>query len=444
MYLKKALTALLLLALLCGAALPASADKVSANPLLDPYTVEYVRTQDDFLNILFLGLDVTTGDIRASGNKRTVMKSHTDVVMLLSINKTKGRMDLLSIPRDTLVYVPGVHGVYKLNAAFNTATNYNEGFRHVKDTVSWFLGGLRIDAFCAVDLAAMRTLTDMMGGIDYDLEMTYTGSSGTKYKAGYQHLDGMGIVDYVRARTNATQDANDMGRTNRDRLMMIAIFEKLKSDINMVNELWAETQKSTVNFYTDMNGIRVITDLWDFFQDIDSTEIGSHMISGVYDKAGYVLGYWNLNITDQAQRIAKIKELYGIDAQEIPYSSAEYCNWLLNYGFQATQHIRQAKLILDYARMKAKAGWKDAINKLSSRIDAAVEAFDTASVRLRSKTNGELATALTSMRRAAEDLVKLCNYPDEYSWRPQTGKNKNGELWYQDPLVNDYNKINWR
>ena len=45
---------------------------------------------------------------------------------------------------------------------------------------------------------------DLIGGIDYDLDMAYTGSSGRTYQKGYQHLDGTGIYDYMRARRNAT------------------------------------------------------------------------------------------------------------------------------------------------------------------------------------------------------------------------------------------------
>ena len=438
MKMKRIVSALLLAVLLCSLALTGLAEKKSDVPLLDPKKLTYTKTKDKFMHILFLGLDVTSGDIHASGGKRTVMKSHTDVIMLLSINLTKGRMDLLSIPRDSLCYVPGVHGVYKINAAFNTASNYNEGFRHVKETVGWFLGGLKIDYYCAVDLQAMRRLIDLMGGIDYDLEMTYSSKDGTrKYKAGFQHLDGMGVVDYVRARTNATQNADDMGRTKRNRNMMLALFDRLKSDSNMINELWAETQKSSVNFFTDMNGLRVINEMWDFVQDIDAAQIGSYMIPGTYEL--YVLGYWNLNITDQKERIKIIKELYGYTAKELPYTSKNFCKWLLNGGFQATQNIRQARLILEYAKTRSKPSkdLKSAITTLDKAIDTAVSAYDTAAVKLRATANKDLTNACKKMRTAAEKVVKLSKYKKDVTW-------EKAKLWYRDPLIVDYPKIDWR
>ena len=437
---KKLVSFFLLFILLLSIALPASASKKSSVPLLDPQTVKYVKTKDDILNILFLGLDVSSDRIRASANKRTVMKSHTDVIMLLSINKTKNRMDLLSIPRDTLCYVPGVHGVYKMNAAFNTAKNYNEGFRHTKETVSWFLGGLKIDFYCALDLEAMHTFGDLMGGIDYDLEMSYASTDGKrKYKAGYQHLDGMGIVDYVRARKNATIAHDDMGRTNRNRMMMIAIFDKLKSDMNMINQLWAAGQKSTVNFFTDMSGVRFITDMWDFFQNIESADIGSYMIPGVYEE--WVLGYWNLNITNQQERIRIIKELYGYTAKEIPYTSKAFCSWLLNGGFQATHRIRLARDILEYVKLHSNVSknkeLKTAVTALEKSIDAAVEAYDLAATKLQAKRTQNMNHAIDSMKTALDKVVKLSGYSKSYSWSKDS-------LWYKDKYIVDYPNIDWR
>jgi LCP family protein required for cell wall assembly len=347
---KKILSFMLLFVLLFCAAIPeASAQKTSITPLLDPQKVKITQTQDEFLNILLLGLDLSTGVHHASGNKRNLMDAHTDVVMLVCINKTKGRIDLLSIPRDTLVYVPEVHGIYKLNAAFNTATNEREGFRHTTNTVSWLLGGVKIDAYCAVDMAAMYTMVDIIGGVDFDLEMNYVGTSGTKYKAGFQHLDAMGVGDYVRARTNATVDRNAMGRTARNRRMIIAIFDKLKGDMNMLNELWAVKDRKDVLFFTDMKGLYGITDMWDFLQTIDSAQIGSYMISGDYHL--YVLGKYNANITDQKQRIETVKTIFGFEPDEIPFVSEEFCTWFRqpNGGCLYTQNIRQARLILDYA-----------------------------------------------------------------------------------------------
>ena len=86
-------------------------------------------------------------------------------------------------------------------------------FALAMSAVEWLLGGIRIDYYFAVDMNTMIALGDTIGGVDFDVEMSYTGHSGAEYHMGMQHLDGVGITDYLRARTNATVDGTDIART---------------------------------------------------------------------------------------------------------------------------------------------------------------------------------------------------------------------------------------
>ena len=116
---------LLRLALICLAclsvALPALAVDESKNPLVDPKPVtEYTKTEKEYLNILLAGIDYYGGSLGPGGSvKNKLAACHTDAVLVASVNLTDKQINLISIPRDTLVYVPGVHGIYKINAAMN-------------------------------------------------------------------------------------------------------------------------------------------------------------------------------------------------------------------------------------------------------------------------------------------------------------------------------------
>ncbi len=45
---------------------------------------------------------------------------HSDVMIVLAINFKENKVDMISLPRDTYVNaMPGVKGVYKLNASIN-------------------------------------------------------------------------------------------------------------------------------------------------------------------------------------------------------------------------------------------------------------------------------------------------------------------------------------
>ena len=90
----------------------ASAEIESINPLLTPMVIdEYTQTEDEFVNILLLGIDYGGKAWHTSGGKVALEECHTDGVVVVSLNLTKDTISLISIPRDSLTYVPGVKGI---------------------------------------------------------------------------------------------------------------------------------------------------------------------------------------------------------------------------------------------------------------------------------------------------------------------------------------------
>jgi anionic cell wall polymer biosynthesis LytR-Cps2A-Psr (LCP) family protein len=167
------------------------------NPLINKYATvitddENISLSSDVINVLLLGIDNQDKNY----TYRTEM-AHTDAMLLLSINLAADRsgpmFNLISIPRDTMAYVPAVKGIYKINSAINCGDalgvgvsradddavvgESQAGFKAVCDTVSWLLGGIGIDYYCAVTMDAMEELGDVIGGIDFDVEMSFTGHS---------------------------------------------------------------------------------------------------------------------------------------------------------------------------------------------------------------------------------------------------------------------------
>lgn len=215
------------------------AEEVSHNPIIEPLkTIPKLQTKDRFTNILLLGVDYGFPGYWGSHHKKVLQECHTDAFMVLSINMTTSEVNLVSIPRDSVTYVPGVRGLYKLNAAFNCAETIEEGCLRACEAASWMLGGVPMDYYACVDLAAMIALCDHIGGADLELEMGYTGHSGKYYSSGKQHLDGQGLADYARARKNATRNANDVGRTGRQRQVVSAILKVLKDNPSKIKSAW--------------------------------------------------------------------------------------------------------------------------------------------------------------------------------------------------------------
>ena len=435
---KKLISQILLLVMLvaCFAGQTVAAEEVvSKNPLIDPQTVEAAKTPQRYTNILLVGIDLAFPGYAASAywDKTDLLDCHTDSIMVVSINMTTDEVNLVSLPRDTLTYVPSVHGIYKLNAAFNCANTVEEGLKRISDAASWLLGGITIDHYCAVDMDAMVKLGDFIGGVDMELEMTYTGNSGRKYKKGMQHLDGVGIMDYIKARPNATVNANDIGRTARNRATMTAIFHKIKSDASLIKSGWDYANSGEINFYTDMTLAKVLN----LANKVKNAEtIGSHVLTGKYMSA---LANWNFTFTDQEHRIGVIKEVYGIDVEEIPYVSLAYTKWLMAEGFTTSRYVAISRDIL--AQFKDQENMTDAqkaaVEKLEAALTETITAFDAAADAMgENGTNSKMITARRAMREAANKVYTLFTGA-EYNWY-------SGKLWYADPMINDYPDIVWQ
>lgn len=425
-----------------GAACPAMAWETSRNPLLDPQPVTLVETEDEFYNILLAGIDLGNyNGYWASGGKNTLEDCHTDVIMVISLNKTKNQVSLVSLPRDTFTYVPGVHGVYKLNAAVNCADSTEEGLQRVCDAASWLLGGVPIHSYVAVDMEALISLVDAIGGVDFEMDMSYKGHSGIVYYEGMQHLDGVGVMDYVRARKNATVEHNDIGRTRRGRDMMLTIFDKIQQNMkeegmgglmmDLINLIFSEE----FNILTNLSMTDLLS-LADVALSIGgSDDIGSYVLDGGYSLA---LNDWNFTFTDQENRKNVLRDVYGIEAEEIPYVSWGYTPWLLEYGFPVSRQILIAREIIDYGKQQnLTEKQRQALEELENQHDVTVQAFDKAADEQTIGANDELTQARTRLRKLGEEAADALGYMRDAKWNTST-------LWYRDSYVCEYTEIDWR
>ena len=466
MNLKKLLTSVLLVTLLAGCvAVPGMAEvNKSVNPLVDAQELVKTHVDDDVLNVLLLGNEHGFAGYTpsAGGAKEAkgigLLAYHTDTVMVLSVNQTQGKINLVSIPRDTLAYVPGVYGAYKLNAAFNCATTIKEGIRHASDTVSRLLGGVKIDAYVFVDMGALVKLGDAMGGIDFDMDMAYTGHSGRTYSAGMQHLDGQGMMDYVRARKNATiESGSDQGRTTRNRQMVTAIIKKLMGNWDLINALWQTANSNDVNFYTDIEVSELAT-LFKTVQNLNNMEIGSYVLQGRYDYAT-TCGDFQFAITDQENRQQVLKEAFGIDAQPLKYASLAYIDWLFSNGVDVTEgetnlknryandgfdyvkllHRGQQVLNFCYANINPNGEQKTALEDFELIYNDYLAAFEAAADKADAgDRKASISGALK--KNYVSTMTKLAN---QFGYDGSLA-GTHGHYWEQDSSINQYSDIDWR
>lgn len=166
--------------------------------------------------ILALGVDKSEG------------RGLADTIMALAVWPDTGEVSVLSIPRDSRVYVPGV-GVRRVNEAHSYG-----GLPLTLETVELLLG-FPFDYSIEVNVPGLVELVDAMGGVDLEVErrMYYRDRAQDliiDLEPGFQHLDGEQAVAYVRFRHDAR---GDLGRVERQRKFVRVALRELMSSENI-------------------------------------------------------------------------------------------------------------------------------------------------------------------------------------------------------------------
>ena len=167
------------------------------------------------INILLMGID--DGDNEISGAPQ-----RSDAMMLVSINSENGKVDLISIPRDTRVQIPGHKGAEKITHAFFYG-GAQLAIRTVEDLLQ-----LHVNHFVVINWQAFVKTVDLLGGIDLYVEnnMHYEDPYANlviNLTKGYQHLDGSQAGQYVRFRSD---ELGDIGRVQRQQRFLKALTDQ--------------------------------------------------------------------------------------------------------------------------------------------------------------------------------------------------------------------------
>ena len=161
--------------------------------------------------------ELATGDV---DGKRT------DTIMLLHIGDGSNAPTMVSLPRDTLVDIPG-HGQQKLNAAFA----YGGGQLLVQTVEA--TTGLRIDRYAEIGFGGFAGVVDAIGGVDICIDEAMNDpKAGLDLQAGCQTLNGAQALGYVRTRASANAD---LDRIERQRAFLSALLAKASSPGTLLN-----------------------------------------------------------------------------------------------------------------------------------------------------------------------------------------------------------------
>jgi len=252
---KKFLSLVLLLALLLSlapAALAAHEPALQEIPVLSPE--QRTPTPKGFHHYLLVCVD-SWDAVSAFAQKK--WGTHTDGLVLVTVDEYSQRVMLTSFIRDMLIQRPdGKYGRINnfLDAngwAYENKKTFIEGLEALVETINAHFD-LNIEKFIVVDFKQVENIIDAVGGVDititpreatylknYSISSASTTPAITAGRGGTYHFSGHAAVIYMRIRKRETaeylhadgtfhSDNQDFGRTYRDRVVLSSIAESLK------------------------------------------------------------------------------------------------------------------------------------------------------------------------------------------------------------------------
>jgi len=164
------------------------------------------------INILVLGVDERADD-----------GGRSDTMMVFTVDTKTDQVNLLSVPRDTRVKIPG-HGWDKINHAYAEG-KYKLSMQAVEDLL-----GISFDYYVVINFSGFCKIVDAIGGVDINVEKRmfyqdpYDNLTIDLYP-GQQHMDGKTAIQYARYRDGE----GDIGRIARQQKFVKAVLKAVTS-----------------------------------------------------------------------------------------------------------------------------------------------------------------------------------------------------------------------
>lgn len=275
------------------------ATPVETPPTAIPTPVQPVTVPDGVINVMLLGSDrrEDTGGYR------------TDTIVIVSINRKAGTVNMLSLPRDLYVYIPG-WTMNRINTAAGRGSSVGwpgGGPGLLKDTLLYNFG-ITVHYYARVEFDNFKDIVDILGGVEVPVDCALQGwvlkaprkersdfSSFDDYVAytdpesgnwepytlsvGVHHLDGYMALWYARLRQGIEpgKSYTDYDRARRQQQVLRAILNQSQSLglVTRIPELWAQYSDLVE---TDM-GLGNMLQLAPIAADMDNSKINSYIIT---------------------------------------------------------------------------------------------------------------------------------------------------------------------
>lgn len=265
------------------------------------------EANSDTVNILLIGRDVNwkPGKVYDPRTKtyrpfHVIDKTSTarsDSMIVMSLNKEKGTLRLVSLPRDAMVHLPP-NEYHVRRAKLNAAHAYGGPELLVKTLHDEL--GLTIQHYAVIKFDGFKNLIDEVGGVEINVEgalkrnpetgklyrgdLDYDDNWGGLHqhlKPGMQTLDGKQAHDYVRFREDLE---GDTGRMRRQQQVMRALAKKvMRASPLQIPGLIGELRRQ---FDTDLTDEQLASAAYFTHGLSDTAKVQPITLFGVYSRRG--------------------------------------------------------------------------------------------------------------------------------------------------------------
>ncbi len=188
-----------------------------------------VGENEDRVNVLLIG-------IGGEGHEGGLL---ADTIILANIKPSTKEVVLLSIPRDLTVNIPG-YGERKINNAnaFGAMDDLPGGGGMFTARILSNVLNTSIPYYMRVDFSGFKKLVDDAGGVNIDVDKSFTdyeypttnfGYQTISFKQGVQKMDGDKALKYTRSRHGNNGEGSDFARSRRQQKVIMALKDKMLS-----------------------------------------------------------------------------------------------------------------------------------------------------------------------------------------------------------------------
>lgn len=281
-----------------------------------------VDREDGKINVLLLGVDVEG--------------FRTDAIMVASYDIQANKVNLLSIPRDTRMYVGTKY--QKINAAhaIGGMTGKIAGPEGTIEAVTR-LTGIPINYYVEFSFSAIDNFMNILGPVTFDVPDIEGNGLGMNYddpvqnlhihlKPGVQELKGNQVQQLLRYRkSNADKNGKRKGYADGDRgrveMQQQFVKELVKQKLNpslilKIPDIFSQMSKDIKTNFTAGDVVKYAK----YLQDFSSENIAAYELPGKNNGTDYGASYW---ICDLEATRELIETVFGYDASNITIDSPD-------------------------------------------------------------------------------------------------------------------------